>query len=226
MRAMIPLSWRKVLEEEWQKEYFKKLEKILEEEYQQYIVFPPKEMIFTALELTPFEDTKVVILGQDPYHGDGQAHGLAFSVPRGIPLPPSLKNIFREISHDFSCPPPKNGCLEKWAKQGVLLLNTILTVRKGEPRSHRKIGWTRFTDSIISALNNREKPVVFVLWGGDAKKKKDKINRNKHPLVERSHPSPLSAYQGFLGTKPFSEINEHLKTLGYTPIIWNDLETD
>ena len=181
---------------------------------------PDMYSIFNALHYTSFSDTKVVILGQDPYHGDGQAHGLSFSVQPGIEPPPSLINIFKELSTDLGCTVPNNGCLKPWAEQGVLLLNTVLTVRAHQAASHQGKGWETFTDKIISLLNEREKPMAFILWGSPARRKKAMITNPKHFIVESPHPSPLSAFRGFFGSRPFSKVNSFLESTGQAPINW------
>jgi uracil-DNA glycosylase len=204
----------KLIEEERKKEYFKKLEQFLAEEYKSKIIYPKKEDIFRSLELTDYENVKVVILGQDPYHGDNEAHGLSFSVKENVKIPPSLKNIFKELNSDLGTYIPNNGYLVKWAKQGVLLLNSVLTVEKDKPGSHRNIGWEIFTDTVISKLNEREKPIVFVLWGNYAKEKEKYITNPQHLVLEAPHPSPFSARTGFFGCKHFSKINEFLRQNG------------
>ena len=213
-------DWDKLLEEEFNKEYYLKLREFLKEEYNTAKIFPEKEDIFTALKLTSYEDTKVVILGQDPYHGEGQAHGLAFSVKPGVQAPPSLVNMFKELKNDIGCEMPNNGYLVTWAKQGVLLLNAALTVREGEPNSHKGKGWEEFTDRIISILNEREKSVIFVLWGKNALAKEELITNVRHMILRAPHPSPLSASRGFFGCKHFSKINVLLRANGETPIDW------
>lgn len=219
-------SWYEVLKEEFQKPYFAQLTDFLIKERQGPIaIYPPQDLIFNALLKTPFKNVKVVILGQDPYHGKGEAHGLCFSVPEGVPLPPSLKNIFKELHADIGLAPPRNGCLLKWAEQGVLLLNTILTVREKEPLSHSKQGWENFTNAILNALLNRSEPVIFVLWGKTAQKKwKDKSLdiHSRHSVLESSHPSPLGAHQGFLGCRHFSRVNQLLIDQGRSPINWDN----
>lgn len=216
----LPNDWLELLQEECTKPYFTKLEQILVEEERQYNIYPPKEKRFLALELTPYEDVKVVILGQDPYHGSGQAHGLAFSVEERISNPPSLRNIYKELQEDVGCLIPSDGNLKNWAKQGVLLLNTSLTVREGEADSHKDIGWEDFSDAIIKKLNEKPMPVVFILWGGHARKKAKMITAPQHYIIESAHPSPLSAYRGFFGSKPFSRTNQCLDVQGMQPIIW------
>ena len=213
-------DWKEILEEEFKKEYFLKLKEILEEEYKNYTVYPPKKDILNAFLLTPYSEVKVVLLGQDPYHQRGQAHGLAFSVNYGIKTPPSLVNMYKELQDDLGLYIPNNGFLEKWAKQGVLLLNTTLTVRDSEANSHSKIGWQTFTDNIIKKLNEREKPIIFILWGNNAKAKEKFIDTNKHYILKGVHPSPLSANKGFFGCKHFSEANRILKNLGKKEIDW------
>ena len=213
-------DWKEILEEEFQKDYFVKLKAILEEEYKNYTVYPPKKDILNAFFLTPYSEVKVVLLGQDPYHQKGQAHGLAFSVNYGIKTPPSLVNMYKELHDDLGLYIPNNGFLEKWAKQGVLLLNTALTVRAHEANSHKNKGWEIFTDRVISILSEREDPVIFVLWGSNARKKVELIDTSKHYILEAPHPSPLSASKGFFGCKHFSKINEILKKLGKEPINW------
>ena len=213
-------DWKEILEEEFKKEYFLKLKEILEEEYKNYTVYPPKKDILNAFLLTPYSEVKVVLLGQDPYHQRGQAHGLAFSVNYGIKTPPSLVNMYKELQDDLGLYIPNNGFLEKWAKQGVLLLNTTLTVRDSQANSHSGIGWQTFTDNVIKSLNEREKPIIFILWGNNAKSKEKFIDTNKHYILKGVHPSPLSANRGFFGCKHFSEANRILKNLGEKEIDW------
>ena len=213
-------DWKEILEEEFKKEYFLKLKEILEEEYKNYTVYPPKKDILNAFLLTPYSEVKVVLLGQDPYHQRGQAHGLAFSVNYGIKTPPSLVNMYKELQDDLGLYIPNNGFLEKWAKQGVLLLNTTLTVRDSQANSHSGIGWQTFTDNVIKSLNEREKPIIFILWGNNAKSKEKFIDTNKHYILKGVHPSPLSANKGFFGCKHFSEANRILKNLGEKEIDW------
>jgi uracil-DNA glycosylase len=215
----LPDDWRDVLSDELSAAYWADLAEMVQAEYAGQTVYPPAERIFTALELTPFEKVSVVVLGQDPYHGAGQAHGLAFSVAPGVTAPPSLKNIFRELQDDLGCRPPRHGHLEHWAGQGVLLLNTLLTVREGEPNSHKGRGWERFTDAILRELSDRREHLVFVLWGGAARKKKSLI-APRHTVIESAHPSPLSAHSGFFGSRPFSKINAALATHGQPEIDW------
>jgi len=228
-KMKLSLSWCKVLGKEMDLPYFKNLLQFLEEEYLSgEEIYPPKDLIFSALNSTSYEDVKVVIIGQDPYHGEGQAHGLAFSVNEGIPIPPSLKNIYKELEADLKIPMGKSGFLQKWAKQGVLLLNATLTVRKGKPLSHHKRGWEKFTDSVVRALGQRKDPVIFVLWGKSAKNKMRVLTEEEktfHYFLMSSHPSPLSAYQGFLGCRHFSAINSKLKEMGKEAIDWSILIT-
>lgn len=217
---MFENDWEEVLRGEFEKPYFADLQRKLEEEYANGAVFPAREDIYRALRDTSYEGTKVVILGQDPYHGAGQAHGLSFSVKRGVKLPPSLKNIYRELHDDLGCTIPAHGNLEAWAEQGVLLLNSVLTVRESEPNSHRKLGWEKFTDSVIESLGRREKPLVFVLWGRHAQEKRTMIDERRHLVIATAHPSPLSARNGFFGSKPFSRSNGFLRSTGQTEIDW------
>lgn len=214
-------EWDELLEDEFKKDYYLKLREFLKTEYATKRIYPNMYDIFNAMKYTSYSDVKAVILGQDPYHGAGQAHGLCFSVQKGIEPPPSLKNIFQEIYNDLSIPAPDHGTLIKWAEQGVLLLNTVLTVREGQPNSHKGKGWEQFTDHIISLLNQREEPIVFLLWGGNARSKKSLITNPKHLILETVHPSPLSAYGGFFGCKHFSKTNEFLRNNGMKEIDWN-----
>ncbi|MED5020272.1 uracil-DNA glycosylase [Paenibacillus chibensis] len=217
---MFDNDWDEQLREEVDKPYFNDLRYALAKEYKLHTVYPSKENLFQALKLTSYEHTKVVILGQDPYHGPGQAHGLSFSVMPGVRIPPSLVNIYKELHSDLEVPIPNNGYLVPWAKQGVLLLNTVMTVRDGQANSHKGLGWERFTDAVIEKLNEREKPVVFILWGSHAQKKGAFIDRNKHLVLESVHPSPLSAHRGFFGSRPFSKANAFLASQGMEPIDW------
>ena len=203
----IPESWQDVLAAEATADYFQELQQFLGDERAQYEVFPSEADVFAALRLTSLGDTRVVLLGQDPYHGDGQAHGLCFSVQPGAALPPSLKNIYRELRADVGCNTPQHGCLISWAKQGVLMVNTVLTVRAHQPHSHKKHGWERFTDAVIALVNSRSTPVIFVLWGRPAQAKKQLIDTAHHVVIESAHPSPLSARRGFFDSRPFSKIN-------------------
>lgn len=217
---MLNNDWQEVVGEQFQKPYFLELQRFLEKEYSEHTVYPAKEEVFQAFRATPYQRVKAVILGQDPYHGPGQAHGLSFSVKSGVKLPPSLKNIFRELSEDIGCPMPKDGNLQPWAEQGVLLLNAVLTVRAGEANSHKGKGWERFTDAVIEALNRREEPVAFVLWGNSAQAKGAKVDEGRHLVIRSPHPSPLSAHRGFFGSRPFSRINQWLASQGKDPIRW------
>ena len=213
-------TWHDVIGEEKEKEYFKKVRLFEREERSRHQVFPKAENVFKALELTPFDQVKVVILGQDPYHGDHQAHGLSFSVQQGVALPPSLQNIYKELETDLGIPVAKTGELTSWAKQGVLLLNTVLTVRAHEANSHRGMGWETFTDAVISSLNKSDHPIVFLLWGKPAQSKEKLITNGNHLILKSPHPSPLSAYRGFFGSKPFSKINDFLIATNQKPIDW------
>lgn len=213
-------DWDLYLEEEFQKDYFLRLTETLKEEYETKTVYPKKEDVFNALKFTPYEKVKVLLLGQDPYHGEDQAHGFAFSVQKGIQKPPSLVNMFKELESDVGIKAPSHGCLLDWAEQGVLLLNTVLTVREGEPNSHKKLGWVTFTDRIISILNDREDPVIFLLWGRNAIEKLPLITNSRHFVLSTVHPSPLSASRGFFGCRHYSKVNEILTRLGKTPIDW------
>lgn len=213
-------DWQGELEEEFRKPYYAKLREFLKEEYGSREIYPPMHDIWTAFELTPYEQVKVVILGQDPYHGPGQAHGLSFSVKTGVRKPPSLRNVFKELQSDIGCGEPEDGMLTGWAQQGVMMLNTVLTVRAGEANSHRGHGWETLTDEVIKKLSEREKPVVFVLWGKPAQQKKKLIDLSRHAVVESPHPSPLSAKRGFFGSRPFSKVNEQLREWGEEEIDW------
>ncbi|MEI5908268.1 uracil-DNA glycosylase [Bacillus spongiae] len=214
-------DWGPLLQAEFNEEYYQELQHFLSEEFRYQTVYPNKQDIYNALRYTPYGDVQVVILGQDPYHGLNQAHGLSFSVKPNVPHPPSLKNIFKELQDDLGVPIPKGGSLIPWAKQGVLLLNTVLTVREGKAHSHKNKGWERLTDKIISLLNDREDPIIFILWGKHAQEKKRQINQNRHFLLEAPHPSPLSAYRGFFGSRPFSKANKLLYRQGKSEILWN-----
>lgn len=216
----LPTSWMVELEPELEKPYFKEIMHQVDEERTMHQVFPPEEDVFTALKLTPFDQVKVVVIGQDPYHDDQQAHGLSFSVLPGVKIPPSLRNIYKELAEDVGCTIPNHGYLKKWADQGVLMLNAVLTVRAHEAGSHSKFGWQNFTDRIIEVLNDRKEPVIFLLWGNYARSKKKLIDETKHHIIESAHPSPLSARRGFFGSKPFSRINEILNDNGYESIDW------
>ena len=214
-------DWLEALKGEFHQPYYAKLYKTVMDEYHTRRIYPPADDIFNAFALTPLKDVKVVILGQDPYHGDGQAHGLCFSVKPDVEIPPSLVNIYKELHDDCGCYIPDNGYLTKWAKQGVLLLNTVLTVRAHQANSHRGIGWEEFTDAAIRILDQQDRPMVFLLWGRPAQMKKSMLHRNqKYLILEAPHPSPLSAYRGFFGCKHFSQTNEFLKANGLEPIDW------
>lgn len=213
-------SWLEVLSEEFDVPYFIELEKELSRAYKEEIVYPPKEDLFSALNLTPFFKVKVVIIGQDPYHGPGQAHGLSFSVKKGIKLPPSLVNIYKELEEDMGIKAPKDGSLEAWARQGVLLLNNQLSVLEGKPMSHKDLGWNEFTDKIIEVLNEKREHLVFILWGSPAQKKAKAVSHKKHHVIQSVHPSPLSSYRGFFGSKPFSKANSYLESKSIKPINW------
>jgi len=213
-------SWKKVLLPEFQKPYFETLKNFLVEEKKHHTVYPSGANIFAAFNTTPFDAVKVVILGQDPYHGAGQAHGLSFSVQEGVPHPPSLQNIFKELKDDVGCPIPKNGTLTSWAQQGVFLLNTVLTVRASEANSHRNEGWENFTDAVIACLSAQKEHLVFILWGSPAGAKVSLIDSKKHLILKAPHPSPLSSYRGFFGSKPFSKSNDYLTCKGIKPIDW------
>ncbi len=219
MPTMLPASWQDVLGGELDKPYFTQLTEFVEEERARHRVFPPREEVFAALDATPFDQVKVLILGQDPYHGEGQGHGLCFSVRPGVRVPPSLRNIYKEINDDLGHPVPDNGYLMPWARQGVLLLNAVLTVREGEANSHKGKGWEKFTDAVIRAVSDRSDPAVFVLWGNYAKKKLPLIDAERHAVVQGAHPSPLSA-KLFFGSRPFSRIDTALKEQGHDPIDW------
>ena len=216
----ITKNWYELLKDEFEKPYFKKLQEFLTEEYNTKTIYPLAENIFNALNYCKYEDISVVLIGQDPYHQPGQAHGLCFSVQDGTALPPSLKNIFKEIHDDLGVTPLSSGNLIRWAKQGVLLLNTVLTVRRDEPNSHKGKGWENFTTKIIELVNKKTSPVVFLLWGGNAKAFEGLIDKNKHYVLKAAHPSPLSAYNGFFGCKHFSKTNEILEKNGKKPIDW------
>lgn len=220
MDFVVDNDWGKLLADEVRKPYFQQLQAFVKEEYRQQTVYPEQGDIFNALRCTPYESVKVVLLGQDPYHGPGQAHGLSFSVKAGLRLPPSLKNMLKELHNDLGCSVPDSGSLLHWANQGVLLLNTVLTVREGEPHSHKGQGWEVFTDRIISLLNDRERPVVFLLWGAPAQLKSKLITHPRHRIVTSVHPSPLSANRGFFGSRPYSQANQFLEGIGSVPIDW------
>lgn len=220
MAVLLENDWDPLLEAEFAKPYYQELRSFLAREYRSRAVYPDMYDIYSALRLTGYDQTKVVILGQDPYHGPGQAHGLSFSVKPGVPAPPSLQNIFKELQDDLGCAIPNNGHLVKWAEQGVLLLNTVLTVQAHNANSHRGKGWESFTDRVIELLNEREKPVVFMLWGSPAQQKMQRIDARRHPIIRSPHPSPLSAYRGFFGSRPFSRANRFLREQGIEEIDW------
>jgi uracil-DNA glycosylase len=220
MQVTQQAEWDQILAGEFQKPYWFELQKFLESERQTKTILPPPEEVFTAFQLTPFSQVRVLLLGQDPYPTFGHAHGLCFSVKPEVNLPASLKNIYKELHSDLGIPPAKTGYLIRWAQQGVLMLNTVLTVQEGQPNSHRGYGWETFTDAVIQALVAREKPCVFLLWGNDARKKKSLLDLSRHVVIESAHPSPLSARNGFFGSRPFSKINQALARLGLTEIDW------
>ncbi|MEW9108398.1 MAG: uracil-DNA glycosylase [Cytobacillus gottheilii] len=225
MCMLLHNDWQEILKKEMEKPYFQQLIEFIEKEYEKETVYPPKQDIFNSLHHTDYAETKVVLLGQDPYHGAGQAHGLSFSVKPGVKIPPSLRNMYKELENDLGIPPANNGYLVKWAKQGVLMLNTVLTVREGEAYSHRGKGWEQFTDEIIKKLNEREEPVIFILWGKPAQEKMKLLNLEKHQVITSPHPSPLSARRGFFGSRPFSKVNAFLRAQGQQEIDWkiNDI---
>ena len=218
--AAINGDWLEALKDEFKKDYYKQLFEKVNEEYRTRLIFPPANDIFNAFHLTPLKDVKVVILGQDPYHGNNQAHGLCFSVKPEVEIPPSLVNIYKELHDDLGCTIPDHGYLVKWAKQGVLMLNTVLTVRAHQANSHRGIGWEEFTDAAIRVLNTQDRPIVFILWGRPAQMKKAMLNNPKHLILEAPHPSRLSSYRGFFGSRPFTKTNQFLEANGVEPIDW------
>ncbi|MES2966590.1 MAG: uracil-DNA glycosylase [Patescibacteria group bacterium] len=220
MKASLEASWKEILADELSQDYFKNLISFVDQAYTTSTVYPPQSHIFNAFNHCPFDQVKVVILGQDPYHGPGQAHGLAFSVPDGIAIPPSLRNIFKEISQDIGTSPPSSGNLERWAHQGVLLLNATLTVEAGKAGSHQGKGWEEFTDTVIATISEHKRHVVFMLWGSYAQSKQTLIDSTKHLILTAPHPSPLSAHRGFFGSKHFSQTNMYLTQQGSAPIIW------
>lgn len=213
-------DWADALQPEYRKPYYKDLYLRLNREFRDYEIYPPADDIFNAFHLTPLKDVRVVIIGQDPYHNTGQAHGLCFSVRQDVEIPPSLVNIYKELHDDLGCYIPDNGCLTKWARQGVLLLNTVLTVRAHQPNSHKGIGWENFTDAVIRILNEQDRPIVYLLWGGPAREKKKMLDNPRQLILEAPHPSPLSAYRGFFGCRHFSQTNEFLKFHKLDPIDW------
>lgn len=215
-------EWQQILATEFDQPYYKKLQQFLAAEYKTQTIYPSQQQVLNALQTTPYSRVKVVLLGQDPYHGAGQAHGLSFSVQPGVPHPPSLRNMFQELQEDLNVPIPTSGSLLKWAEQGVLLLNTVLTVRAGEAHSHKGQGWEQFTDAIIKKLVERDEPIIFILWGKPAQAKRKLIEQGGHHIIlQAPHPSPLSAYRGFFGSQPYSKVNEALQTLGHDPVDWN-----
>jgi uracil-DNA glycosylase len=220
MELVPTTDWNSLLRREFDRPYWAELQDFVRHERERHVVFPPHDEVFAALHLTSFAATRVVILGQDPYHGSGQAHGLCFSVRRGVPIPPSLRNMHKELQQDLGCPTPSHGNLEHWARQGVLLLNTTLTVREGEAASHHGRGWETFTDEVISAVDAKSSRVVFLLWGAASRKKKSLIDTDRHTVIESAHPSPLSAHNGFFGSRPFSRANQALRESGQEPIDW------
>ncbi|WP_067841702.1 uracil-DNA glycosylase [Amphibacillus sediminis] len=213
-------DWAEQLEVEFNKPYYVKLRQFLKQEYQTQVIYPDMYDIFNALHYTPYANVKVVILGQDPYHGPNQAHGLSFSVKPEVPIPPSLQNMYKELSNDLGCTIPNHGYLVKWAEQGVLLLNNVLTVRRGQAHSHKGMGWETFTNRVIEVINDKPEPVVYLLWGAAAQKKQEMIDTDKHFIIKSPHPSPLSAHRGFFGSKPFSKANAYLQEAGREPIDW------
>lgn len=213
-------EWDELLREEFKKEYYLKLREFLKSEYSTHRIYPNMYDIFNSLKYTSYSDVKAVIIGQDPYHGAGQAHGLCFSVQKGTAVPPSLQNIYKELYADLGIPPASHGYLKKWADSGVLLMNAVLTVREGQANSHKGMGWEIFTDKVIELLNDRDKPIVFLLWGGNAKQKMRLITNPKHLILQAAHPSPLSAYNGFFGCRHFSKANEFLTANGMEPVDW------
>ena len=217
---MLGNDWDEILKDEINKDYFQKLLSFIKEEYKNKTIYPKQTEIFKAFRNTPYKDTKVVILGQDPYHGENEAEGLSFSVKVGVRKPPSLKNIFKELHDDLGCTEPAHGSLVKWSEEGVLLLNTVLTVEKDKAASHKDLGWEIFTDSVIKKLNEKKEPIVFILWGNFARSKKSLITNPNHYIIESAHPSPFSAYNGFFGSKPFSKTNKFLESKDLKPIDW------
>ena len=219
--AMITNDWLPAIQDEFKKPYYRQLFEFVKEEYSRAVVYPPADDIFNAMHFTPLSEVKVLILGQDPYHNVNQAHGLSFSVlPSQKEIPPSLQNIYKELQDDLGCKIPNNGYLKKWADQGVLLLNTVLTVRAHQANSHQGIGWEEFTDAVLKKVNEIDRPIVFILWGKPAQQKKKLLNNPKHLILEAPHPSPLSAYRGFFGSKPFSKTNAFLEEHGVEPVDW------
>ncbi len=216
----LPCNWFDMIKHEFNKDYFMKIETFVDDERKKFDVFPPEIEVFSAFKFVDYDKVKIVIIGQDPYHDYNQAHGLCFSVKPGVKIPPSLRNIYKELQSDLGCYIPNHGCLESWARQGVLMINAVMTVRAHNAASHSKIGWQIFTDKVIEVLSDREEPVIFLLWGNYARNKKSLIDQSKHLIVESAHPSPLSASRGFMGSKPFSKINKLLSYKGLEPINW------
>lgn len=213
-------TWKELFEEEQEKAYYQKLMTFLDEEYHSKLIYPPRKDLFTCFEVCPYEQVKVVILGQDPYHQEGQAHGLCFSVRKGVKIPPSLRNIYKELKSDMDGTIPSHGYLIDWAKQGVFMMNAVMSVQAGKAGSHQKKGWETFSDRVIDALNEHERGIVFILWGNWAQKKAERITAPQHKIITSAHPSPLSAYHGFFGSRPFSTTNTYLMEMGDTPIEW------
>lgn len=220
MKQAFANDWQEKIADEMEKNYFYKLREFLKEEYKEHTVYPPKDDVMNAFHSTAYDDTKVVLLGQDPYHGPNQAHGLSFSVRPGVKVPPSLVNIYKELHADLGHDIPKHGFLQQWADEGVLMLNSVLTVRAGQAHSHKGKGWEEFTNEVIDRLNEREKPVIFLLWGKPAQEKAERVDQEKHVIFSSPHPSPFSANRGFFGSRPFSKINEQLEAWGDAPIDW------
>jgi uracil-DNA glycosylase len=220
LRDLLPESWRPILAEEFNKPYMSTLQTFLDDEYANQTIYPPINEVFTAFSLTAYSDVRVLVFGQDPYHGPGEAHGLSFSVKPGITVPPSLRNMYKELQSDLGCKKPNNGYLTPWASQGVMMLNAVLTVRHKSPNSHQKHGWEKFTDAVIKKISARPEPVVFILWGGKAKQKLKLVDSSRHFVITGAHPSPLSAHNGFFGSKPFSKVNEKLAEWGKPAINW------
>ena len=220
LRELLPGPWMTHMASEFDKPYMAELQSFLDEEYRSQTIYPPLDEVFTAFSLTAYADVRVLVFGQDPYHGPGEAHGLSFSVKLGVRTPPSLRNIYKELGTDLGCVRPNNGCLTPWARQGVMMLNSVLTVRHKSPNSHQNHGWERFTDAVIEAISARAEPVVFILWGGKAQKKLKLIDAARHRIITSAHPSPLSARNGFFGSKPFSQTNRQLVAWGGAPINW------
>ena len=218
--SMITNDWLDEIQGEFKKPYYRELYQFVRDEYSKAVIYPPADDIFNAMHFTPLSKVKVLLLGQDPYHNVGQAHGLCFSVKKGVDIPPSLVNIYKELHDDLGCTIPNHGCLTKWAEQGVLMLNTVLTVRAHQANSHKDIGWEEFTDAAIMALNSQDRPIVFILWGAPAQRKARMLTNPKHLILKAPHPSPLSAYRGFFGSKPFSQTNDYLRAHGVEPIDW------